>query len=105
MSPMAREKGSKNNDGKHSKNIANYEKQLSKYGSSKFREFIQSSPEYGDADNDEQILILEELKSLLDESKSISLPSKNNIDEIMLLLGADNEENKNQVYLLFSKMF
>jgi hypothetical protein len=110
MPPMAREKGSKNkskvvDDGKHSKNIGNYEKQLAKYGSSKLREFIQSSPEYGDADNEEQIIILEELKSLLDENKSILLPSKNNVDEIMLLLGADDEENNNQVYLLFSKMF
>jgi hypothetical protein len=71
----------------------------------KLREFVQSSPEYGDADNEEQMVILEELKSLLDENKSILLPSKNDVGKIMLFLGADDEENNNQVYLCFSKMF
>jgi hypothetical protein len=50
---MARERGSKNKSLSlrvGSKNIGNYERQLDKYGPSKeVREFIESSPEYGDA--------------------------------------------------------
>jgi hypothetical protein len=101
---VAREKGSKNKakvveGGKHSKNIGNYERQLDKYGPSKVREFIESSPEYGDAEEEDKVAIFEELKSLLEENKAILAPSKTSVDEIMLILGPDDEENNAQVCL------
>jgi division protein CdvB (Snf7/Vps24/ESCRT-III family) len=43
--------------------------------------------------------IFEELKSLLEENKAILAPSKSSVDEIMLILGPDDEENNAQVCL------
>jgi hypothetical protein len=98
---MAREKGSKNkmkpvDGGKHSKNIENFERQLEKYGKSKVREYIENSFDYGDADDEDKVQIYEELTSLLDENKAILAPTKRLVDDIMLVLGADDEENNSQ---------